>query len=54
MTCASDSWRLLYPTLQIVPVNRVLSVNRGPGPLQRTFGCASVHFGTVPGPVRTS
>ena len=40
-------------TLSIVPVNRVLSVSRGQGPLQRAFGCASVHFGTVPGPVRT-
>lgn len=40
-------------TLSIVPVNRVLSVSRGQGPLQRVFGCASVHFGTVPGPVRT-
>ena len=40
-------------TLSIVPVSRVLSVSRGQGPLQRAFGCASVHFGTVPGPVRT-
>lgn len=40
-------------TLSIVPVNRVLSVSWGQGPLQRAFGCASVHFGTVPGPVRT-
>lgn len=40
-------------TLAIVPVSRVLSVSRGQGPLQRAFGCASVHFGTVPGPVRT-
>ncbi|WP_298459115.1 PH domain-containing protein [uncultured Rothia sp.] len=40
-------------TLSIVPVSRVLSVSRGQGPLQRVFGCASVHFGTVPGPVRT-
>ncbi|MBF1658502.1 MAG: PH domain-containing protein [Rothia mucilaginosa] len=40
-------------TLSIVPVDRVLSVSRGQGPLQRAFGCASVHFGTVPGPVRT-
>ena len=39
-------------TLSIVPVNRVLSVSWGQGPLQRAFGCASVHFGTVPGPVR--
>ena len=39
--------------LSIVPVNRVLSVSWGQGPLQRAFGCASVHFGTVPGPVRT-
>ena len=39
--------------LSIVPVSRVLSVSRGQGPLQRAFGCASVHFGTVPGPVRT-
>lgn len=40
-------------TLSVVPVSRVLSVSRGQGPLQRAFGCASVHFGTVPGPVRT-
>ena len=40
-------------TLSIVSVNRVLSVSWGQGPLQRAFGCASVHFGTVPGPVRT-
>lgn len=40
-------------TLSIVPVSRVLSVSWGQGPLQRAFGCASVHFGTVPGPVRT-
>lgn len=40
-------------TLSIVPVSRVLSVSRGQGPLQRAFGCASVHVGTVPGPVRT-
>ena len=40
-------------TLAIVPVSRVLSVSWGQGPLQRAFGCASVHFGTVPGPVRT-
>ena len=40
-------------TLSIVPVNRVLSVSWGQGPLQRAFGCASVHFGSVPGPVRT-
>ena len=40
-------------TLSIVPVDRVLSVSWGQGPLQRAFGCASVHFGTVPGPVRT-
>ena len=40
-------------TLSIVPVSRVLSVSRGQGRLQRAFGCASVHFGTVPGPVRT-
>lgn len=40
-------------TLVIVPVSRVLSVSWGQGPLQRAFGCASVHFGTVPGPVRT-
>lgn len=40
-------------TMSIVPVSRVLSVSRGQGPLQRAFGCASVHFGTVPGPVRT-
>lgn len=40
-------------TLSIVPVNRVLSVSWGQGPLQRAFGSASVHFGTVPGPVRT-
>ena len=40
-------------TLSIVPVSRVLSVSRGQGPLQRAFGSASVHFGTVPGPVRT-
>lgn len=40
-------------TLSIVPVNRVLSVSWGQGPLQHAFGCASVHFGTVPGPVRT-
>ena len=40
-------------TLSIVPGSRVLSVSRGQGPLQRAFGCASVHFGTVPGPVRT-
>lgn len=40
-------------TLSIVPVSRVLSVSRGQGPLQRAFGCASVHFSTVPGPVRT-
>ena len=40
-------------TLAIVPVSRVLSVSRGQGPLQRAFGSASVHFGTVPGPVRT-
>ncbi len=40
-------------TLSIVPVSRVLSVSRGQGPLQCAFGCASVHFGTVPGPVRT-
>lgn len=40
-------------TLAIVPVSRVLSVSRGQGPLQRAFGCASMHFGTVPGPVRT-
>lgn len=40
-------------TLSIVPVNRMLSVSWGQGPLQRAFGCASVHFGTVPGPVRT-
>ncbi len=40
-------------TLAIVPVSRVLSVSWGQGPLQRVFGCASVHFGTVPGPVRT-
>ena len=39
--------------LSIVPVSRVLSVSWGQGPLQRAFGCASVHFGTVPGPVRT-
>ena len=40
-------------TLSIVPVSRMLSVSWGQGPLQRAFGCASVHFGTVPGPVRT-
>lgn len=40
-------------TMSIVPVSRVLSVSWGQGPLQRAFGCASVHFGTVPGPVRT-
>ena len=40
-------------TLSIVPVSRVLSVSWGQGPLQRAFGSASVHFGTVPGPVRT-
>lgn len=40
-------------TLSIVPVSRLLSVSWGQGPLQRAFGCASVHFGTVPGPVRT-
>lgn len=40
-------------TLAIVPVSRVLSVSWGQGPLQRAFGSASVHFGTVPGPVRT-
>lgn len=40
-------------TLSIVPVSRVLSMSWGQGPLQRAFGCASVHFGTVPGPVRT-
>ena len=40
-------------TLSIVPVSRVLSVSWGQGPLQLAFGCASVHFGTVPGPVRT-
>ena len=40
-------------TLSIVPVSRVLSVSWGQGPLQCAFGCASVHFGTVPGPVRT-
>ena len=39
--------------LSIVPVSRVLSVSWGQGPLQRAFGCASVHFCTVPGPVRT-
>ena len=39
--------------LSIVPVSRVLSVSWGQGPLQRAFGCASVHFGTVSGPVRT-
>ena len=39
--------------LSIVPVSRVLGVSWGQGPLQRAFGCASVHFGTVPGPVRT-
>ena len=39
--------------LSIVPVSRVLSVSWGQGLLQRAFGCASVHFGTVPGPVRT-
>ena len=40
-------------TLAIVPVSHVLSVSWGQGPLQRAFGSASVHFGTVPGPVRT-
>lgn len=40
-------------TLSIVPVSRVLSMSWVQGPLQRAFGSASVHFGTVPGPVRT-